>query len=76
MDKNNKHHFDLSGSLRPDLHDNTNKNALNKMKDEAHSLLITEFNAPAPKSYRVLYQSIDEYNKIPIKNKIAQQGIP
>ena len=76
MDKSNKQYFDLSESLRPDLHDNTNKKALNKMKDEAHSLLITEYNAPAPKSYSYLYQSVDEYNKIQIKNKIAQQGIP
>ena len=32
--KNNKHHFDLSESERPDLKDNTNKKALGKFKDE------------------------------------------
>jgi hypothetical protein len=37
--------FDLSDSLRPDLHDVEFKKALGKLKDEMHSLLISEFIA-------------------------------
>ncbi|MFM7986784.1 MAG: hypothetical protein ACKPKO_46465, partial [Candidatus Fonsibacter sp.] len=49
--KQNKQHFDLSDSIRPDMKDNTNKKKLGKMKDEMNSLLMIEFLALNPKGY-------------------------
>ena len=69
--KDNKQYYDLSESLGPDLHGNTNKKSTKKVKDEANSLLITEFTALNPKVYSFLYQSIDEFNNVEIKNKKA-----
>ena len=37
--KDNKEHFDLSDSIRPDMKDNTNKKVLGKFKDEMNTLL-------------------------------------
>ena len=37
--KDNKEHFDLSDSIRPDLKDNTNKKVLGKFKDEMNTLI-------------------------------------
>ena len=73
--KNNKHHFDLSDSLRPDLKDNTNKKVIGKYKDEMNSLLIAEFIALNPKVYSVIYQTIDDDNNIVAKNKKVLKGI-
>ena len=47
--KHKKHYFDLSESLRPDLYDTESKKALDKFKDEMHSLLIVEFISLNPK---------------------------
>ena len=47
--KENREHFDLSDSIRPDLKDNTNKKVIGKIKDEMNSLSIKEFIALNPK---------------------------
>ena len=54
--KHNKHYFDLSDSLRPDLKDDTNKKVLGKFKDEMHGLIIKEFTALNPKVYSVIHE--------------------
>jgi hypothetical protein len=71
--KNNKHHFDLSESERPELKDNTNKKVLGKFKDENNSLLITEFLALNPKVYSFKYQH--ELNSTDVKNKKTLKGV-
>jgi hypothetical protein len=71
--KNNKHHFDLSESERPDLKDNTNKKVLGKFKDENNSLLITEFLALNPKVYSFKYQH--ELLNNEVKNKKTLKGV-
>jgi hypothetical protein len=71
--KNNKHHFDLSESKRPDLKDETNIKALGKFKDENNSLLITEFLALNPKVYSFKYQHELENNEV--KNKKTLKGV-
>jgi hypothetical protein len=55
---NNKNHFDLSDSLRPELKDNQNKKVIGKFKDEMNSLLITQFVAENPKVYSIEHQDI------------------
>jgi hypothetical protein len=59
--KNNKHYFDLSDSLRPDLMDDGNKKVLGKFKDEMHSLVIKEFTALNPKVYSIIHEDLDRY---------------
>ena len=71
--KNNKHHFDLSESERPDLKDNTNKKVLGKFKDENNSLLITEFLALNPKVYSFKYQHELANNEV--KSKKTLKGV-
>ena len=71
--KNNKHHFDLSESERPDLKDNTNKKLLGKFKDENNSLLITEFLALNPKVYSFNYQH--ELSNDDVKKKKVLKGV-
>ena len=61
--KQNKDHFDLSDSARPDMRDNTNKKVLGKFKDEMSSLLIKEVTALNPKVYSIIHQHEDE-NKV------------
>ena len=73
--KDNRSHFDLSDSLRPDMKDNTNKKVLGKMKDKMHGLLITEFIALNPKVYSLKYQTLDKFNKIQIENKKKLKGV-
>ena len=51
--KNNKIHFDLSESKRPELKYDTNKKVLGKFKDDFSSLIITEFLALSPEVYSV-----------------------
>jgi hypothetical protein len=71
--KNNKNHFDLSESERPDLKNNTNKKVLGKFKDENNSLLITEFLALNPKVYSFKYQH--ELESTETKNKKTLKGV-
>ena len=71
--KNNKQHFDLTSSLRPDLVDDTNDKALGKFKDENNSLLITEFLALNPKVYSFKYQH--ELSNNDVKNKKVLKGV-
>ena len=71
--KHNKHHFDLTSSLRPDLVDDTNDKALGKFKDENNSLLITEFLALNPKVYSFKYQH--ELSNNDVKNKKVLKGV-
>ena len=71
--KNNKQHFDLAGSMRPDLKDPTNDKALGKFKDENNSLLITEFLALNPKVYSFKYQH--DMNSTDLKNKKVLKGV-
>ena len=73
--KNNKNHFDLSDSLRPDLKDDKNKKVLGKFKDEFNSLLIKDFLALNPKVYSINYQTLNEQNQIIDKNKKTCKGV-
>ena len=67
----NKHHFDLSDSKRPELKDDTNIKALGKFKDEMYSLIMTEFLALNPKVYSIKYydtlENTEEINKKTLK---------
>ena len=57
MIKNNKEHFDLAGSLRPDLKDDTNDKVLGKFKDEMHSYPIKEWIGLNPKVYSNIHKN-------------------
>ena len=72
--KNNKKHFDLSGSLRPDLKNTENNKVVGKFKDELNSLLMTDFIALNPKVYSFNYQTMKE-NKIVYQNKKTLKGV-
>ena len=72
--KNNKHHFDLSDSIRPDMKDNANKKVLGKFKDEMNTLIMTEFMSLNPKVYSINHQALDDANKVKIKNKKTLKG--
>jgi hypothetical protein len=73
--KNNKHHFDLSDSIRPDMKDNGNKKVLGKFKDELNTLAMTEFISLNPKVYSINHQTLDDANKVKIKNKKTLKGV-
>ncbi len=74
--KNNKIHFDLSDSKRPELKDDTNKKVLGKFKDEVHSLIITEFLALNPKVYSFkYYDNLENLEGSNIKNKKTLKGV-
>jgi hypothetical protein len=65
--KTNNDLFDLSGSLRPDMKDDTNDKVLGKMKDELHCLPIETFISLNPKvySYTVKDKIDDRFLKLP-----------
>ena len=74
--KDNKDHFDLASSKRPELKDPKNDKALGKFKDELHGLVMKEFTALNPKVYSIITQHIkdkketmDVYN--PLTNKLG-----
>ena len=71
----NKHHFDLSDALRPDLKDNTNKKVLGKFKDELHSVPMREFIALNPKVYSMNHLSRDKFNNMVMKNCKKCKGV-
>ena len=62
--KNNKKHFDLSESLRPDLRDNEFMKTLGKFKDEFYSLIIKEWLALNPKCYSINHQTLEDLKDI------------
>jgi hypothetical protein len=67
--KNNKQHFDLSDSYRPDLKDNLNKKVIGKFKDEMNSLIIKESTALNPKVYSIIHEHFDKN-----ENKVIEQN--
>ena len=73
--KNNKQHFDLSDSIRPDMKDNTNKKVLGKFKDEMNTLLTKEFLALNPKVYSIIHQDMKTTGEIIEKNKKTLKGV-
>ena len=73
--KVNKHYFDLSDSVRPELKDNENKKVYGKFKDELGSLPMTEIVALNPKVYSYYYHEYDEMMEILIKNKKLLKGV-
>ena len=73
--KNNKKHFDLSESLRPDLRDNEFMKTLGKFKDEFYSLIIKEWLALNPKVYSINHQTLNEQKEIIENNKKVCKGI-
>ena len=73
--KNNKSHFDLSDSIRPDMKDNTNEKVIGKMKDEFNGLLISEFIGLNPKAYSINHQTLNEAKELEIKNKKTLKGV-
>ena len=52
--------FDLSGSYREDMRDNTNKKVMGKFKDEMDGLIIKELLAMNPKVYSIMHQHYDD----------------
>ena len=60
--KENREHFDLSDSVRPDMKDATNKKALGKFKDEMNTLITKRFIALNPKVYSIIHQHYDDKN--------------
>ena len=54
---NNRENFDLSKSEREDLNCKDNENVLGKVKDELHSMVMTEFLALNPKRYVNMIQN-------------------
>ena len=72
--KNNKHYFDLSESLRPDLQDNSNKKVYGKFKDELNSLSMSEVIALNPKIYSYNYQKLKDDDTIESTNKKVLKG--
>ena len=58
--KDHMTHFDLSGSDRVELKDNTHKNVIWKFKDETNSIPITEFVAVNPKCYSYNHLTKDD----------------
>ena len=73
--KNNKHYFDLSESLRPDLQDNSNKKVYGKFKDELNSLSMSEVIALNPKIYSYNYQKLKDDDTIESTNKKVLKGV-
>ena len=71
----NRHHFDLSETVRPEMLDTTNKKVIGKMKDEANGHIITEFTALNPKVYSFKHQTYDQSMNIKIKNKKTCKGV-
>ena len=71
--KNNKDHFDLSGSKRNDLKDDKNNKQLGKFKDECMGLILTEGLFLNPKCYSYKYQ--DKINENILKNKKVCKGV-
>ena len=69
MGKNNRDHFDLSDSIRPDMKDNTNKKVIGKMKDEFNSLLIKDFIGLNPKVYSINHQTLKDMKEILTDNE-------
>ena len=57
---NNKDHFDLSDSLRPELKNNKNKKVICKYKDEMNSLIIKEAVFENPKVYSIIHQEMED----------------
>ena len=68
--KNNKQHFDLSSSLRPDLKDTENNKVVGKFKDELNSLVMKDFIALTPKVYSFNYQTMKEQHETMMTDKL------
>ena len=60
--KENREHFDLSDSVRPDMKDTSNKKTLGKFKDEMNTLITKRFIALNPKVYSIIHQHYDDKN--------------
>ena len=73
--KDNKEHFDLSDSIRPDMKDNANKKVLGKYKDEMNTLLTKEFLALNPKVYSIMHQDKNKQGEVVDKNKKTLKGV-
>ena len=73
--KQNKEHFDLSDCQRLDLHDNTNKKVVEKMKEENNCLPISEFIGLNPKVYSLMYEMINDDYEFELQNKKAINGV-
>ena len=71
----NRSHFDLSETVRPEMQDNTNKKVIGKMKDEMNGHVMTEFISLNPKVYSIMHQTYDDSKKIMLKNKKACKGV-
>ena len=71
----NRSHFDLSETVRPEMQDNTNKKVIGKMKDEMNGHVMTEFISLNPKVYSIMHQTYDDSQKIMLKNKKACKGV-
>ncbi len=75
--KENKEHFDLSKSERPDLKCNDNEHVLGKFKDELHSMVMTEMLGLNPKCYAFRFQKKKRiYHLTKLKNLKAYHSQP
>ena len=73
--KENKEHFDLSETVRPDIQDNSNKMVIGKQKDELKGHILTEITALNPKVYSFNHQAYDENNQIVVKTEKKCKGV-
>ena len=58
--KENKEHFDLSGSKREGMKNAENESKLGKFKDELHGEVMTEFLGLNPKCYAFRFQKLNQ----------------
>ena len=70
--KENKEHFDLSKSERPDLNCKSNENVFGKFKDELHRVVMTEMLGLNPKCYAFKFQKKDlSFDEVKISKGVA-----
>ena len=57
------------------MKDNGNKKVLGRFKDELNTLAMREFISLNPKVYSINHQTLDDANRVKIKNKKTLKGV-